>query len=157
MNYQEETSLPGDIRTMQADIGGHRQSEDGLKIIVELNLIFNLLSSSTGFFESKQVPPQCSVVIEVVRCPTTSHDRVWEIQAADSSSQCQPSEGSNKGWFVCVQVIISSYSDNSKTSPMLVMDNRTSWSEVVKSLVPTQLCWHWWRVDLYVGSRPSYH
>ena len=34
MNYQEETLLPGDIRTMQADIGGHRQTADGITIIV---------------------------------------------------------------------------------------------------------------------------
>ena len=30
MNYQEETLLPGDIGTMKPDMGGHRQTTDGL-------------------------------------------------------------------------------------------------------------------------------
>ena len=30
MNYQEETLLPGDIRTMEADIGGQIQTTDGM-------------------------------------------------------------------------------------------------------------------------------
>ena len=115
MNYQEETLLPGDIWTLKADMGGHRQTTDGLTKIWIWFLIFCLLKLGFLTFEVK-----LKLSVNKCKClhsakysdwsgPMSNHES-WpsvEIQPADSSAQCQPSEGgSNKGWFVCVQVII---------------------------------------------------
>ena len=115
MNYQEETLLPGDIGTMKPDMGGHRQTTDGLTKIWIWFLIFCLLKLGFLTFEVK-----LKLSVNKSKClhsakysdwsgPMSNHES-WpsvEIQPADSSAQCQHSEGSsNKGCFVCVQIII---------------------------------------------------